>query len=120
MRSWVSEQKPRKGRPLQVGTLIPEAARALGFEAELELSQRARVLTSVMQLIAPHLAPKCRMVGSERGRLVVEADDRAVAQELHLRGAEIAAAYTSHKEGGRTLGISVRLANLSSETEANK
>ena len=105
-------EKPRKGRPQQIGSLIPEAARALGFEAELELSQQANVFTNVLQGIAAHLAKKCRLVGMERGQLIVEADDRAAAQELHLRGAEIASSYTQHKEGSRALGVSVRLANF--------
>ena len=114
------DQKPRKGRPQQIGSLIPEAARALGFEAELELSQQANVLTSVLQVIAPHLATKCRLVGSDRGRLIVEANDRATAQELHLRGAEVANAYTHHKEGQRTIGVSVRLANLDQTASENE
>lgn len=114
------DQKPRKGRPQQIGSLIPEAARALGFEAELELSKQANVLTSVLQEIAPHLAKTCRLIGSERGRLVVEADDRAAAQELHLRGAEIASAYTHHKEGSRALGVSVRLSGLGQAARENE
>ena len=114
------DQKPRKGRPLQIGSLIPEAARALGFEAELELSQQANVFTSVLQVIAPHLAKRCRLVGSDRGRLIVEADDRATAQELHLRGTEVANAYTHHEEGQRTIGVSVRIANLDQTASENK
>ena len=46
-------EKPRKGRPQQIGSLIPEAARALGFEAELALAQQATLLTSVLNEIAP-------------------------------------------------------------------
>jgi hypothetical protein len=114
------DQKPRKGRPQQIGSLIPEAARALGFEAELELSKQATTFTSVLQAIAPHLAKKCRLIGTERGRLIVEADDRAAAQELHLRGTEIASAYTHHKEGSRTHGVSVRLSNVDQTSRENE
>jgi hypothetical protein len=46
----------------QISSLIPEAARALGFEAELALAQQAALLTSVLNEIAPHLAKRCRMV----------------------------------------------------------
>ncbi|MEI6270769.1 MAG: hypothetical protein WCP38_00225 [Chloroflexota bacterium] len=113
-------ERPRKGRPLHVGSLIPDAARALGFEAELELSQQAHVLTDVLQKLAPHLAMRCRMIGRERGQLIVEADDRAAAQELHLRGAEVAGAYTEHSAGVRTLGLSVRLANSSDNPRENE
>ena len=114
------DQKPRKGRPQQIGSLIPEAARALGFEAELELSKQATTFTSVLQAIAPHLAKKCRLIGTERGRLIVEADDRAAAQELHRRGAEVPNAYTLHKEGQRTIGVSVRLVNLDQTVSENE
>lgn len=53
MRYAVPNEKPRKGRPRQIGSLIPEAARALGFEAELVLAQQAALLTSVLNEIAP-------------------------------------------------------------------
>jgi hypothetical protein len=113
------DPKPRKGRPQRIGSLIPEAARALGFEAELELSKLATTFTRVLQATAPHLAQKCRLIGSERGRLIVEADDRSAAQELHLRGAEIASAYTQHREGSRAIGISVRLSNVNQTSREN-
>ncbi len=116
----MADQKPRKGRPQQIGSLIPEAARALGFEAELELSKQATTLTSVLQALAPHLAKKCRLVGIERGRLILEADDRAAAQELHLRGTEVASAYTHHKEGSRALGVSVRLSSGDQTSRENE
>lgn len=114
------DQKSRKGRPQQIGSLIPDAARALGFEAELALSKQASVFTSVLQEIAPHLANKCRLIGMERGRLTVEADDRAAAQELHLRGSEIASTYTRHKEGHRALGVSVRLSSFDQALRKNE
>lgn len=113
-------ERPRKGRPQQVGSLIPEAARALGFEAELELARRTSVFNAVLLQVAPHLAAKCRMVGSERGRLIVEADDRAAAQELHLRGGEMASAYSLRADGDRALGVSVRLTNLDGEARKNE
>ena len=106
----MADRTPRKGRPHQIGSLIPEAARALGFEAELELSRQAGVFAAVLQQIAPHLAARCRLVGSERGRLIVETDDRSAAQELHLRGDEIATAYSNRHDGRRTIGVSVRMA----------
>lgn len=116
----VPSERPRKGRPQQIGSLIPEAARTLGFEAELALAQQATLLTNVLNEVAPHLAKRCRMVGSERGRLIVEADDRAAAQELHLRGTEVASAYTQRGGELRALGLSVRLVNLGSERIENE
>jgi len=109
--------RPRKGKPQRLGALIPEAARALGFEAALELAQQAAVLHAVLQEIAPHLAPHCRLTGSEKGRLVLEADDRATAQELHLRGAEIAGVYAQRPDGRRAVGLLVRLSTPTEDTE---
>ena len=105
----MAEKRERKGRPQKLGALIPEAARALGFEEELERSRRARVFQEILIEIAPHLVPHCRLVGGENGRMVVEVDDRATAQELHLRSAEITGAYSSHPRGARAVGLTVRI-----------
>jgi hypothetical protein len=113
----VNDKRQRKGKPQKLSTLIPEAARALGFQEELELSQRARVFQLLVQ-IAPHLAPHCRLTaGSEGGRLTIEVDDRATAQELHLRSAEIASAYSSHPGGARAIGLTVLLGQGNDDTE---
>jgi hypothetical protein len=113
----VVEKRERKGKPHKLSALIPEAARALGFEEELELSQRARVFHELLIQIAPHLAPHCRLTGGEGGRLTIEVDDRATAQELHLRSAEIAGAYSSHPSGMRAIGLTVRLGRGGDDTE---
>jgi hypothetical protein len=114
----VNDKRQRKGKPQKLSTLIPEAARALGFQEELELSQRARVFHELLMQIAPHLAPHCRLAaGSEGGRLAIEVDDRATAQELHLRSAEIASAYSNHPGGARAIGLTVRLRQSNDDTE---
>jgi len=106
----VNDKRQRKGKPQRLSALIPEAARALGFQEELELSQRARAFHELLMQIAPHLAPHCRLTArSEGGRLVIEVDDHATAQELHLRSAEIANAYSIHPGGARAIGLTVRL-----------
>ena len=114
----MNDKRQRKGKPQRLSTLIPEAARALGFQEELELSQRARVFHELLVQIAPHLAPHCRLTaGSKGGRLAIEVDDRATAQELHLRSAEIASAYSSHPGGARAIGLTVRLGQGNDDTE---
>ena len=111
------ERRERKGKPQKLSALIPEAARALGYEEELELSRRARVFQELLNKIAPHLAPHCRLTGGESGRLIIEVDDRATAQELHLRSAEIAGEYSSHPSGMRAIGLTVRLGRGGDDTE---
>jgi hypothetical protein len=113
----VVERRERKRRPHKLSALIPEAARALGFEEELERSRRAGVFHELLLQIAPHLAPHCWLTGGEGGRLIIEVDDRATAQELHLRGAEIASAYSNHPHGMRAIGLSVRLGRGGEGTE---
>jgi hypothetical protein len=113
----VVEKRERKGKPHKLSALIPEAARALGFEEELELSRRAHVFHELLMRIAPHLAPHCRLSGGEGARLIIEVDDRATAQELHLRSAEIASAYSSDPSGMRAIGLTVRLGRGGDDTE---
>jgi hypothetical protein len=113
----MTEQRARRGKPQQLSALIPEAARALGFQEELELSRRARVFHELLEQIAPHLASHCRLVGSKGGRLTIEVDDRATAQELHLRSTELAGAYSNHPDGIRTIGLAVRLGQNKDDNE---
>lgn len=106
----VDEQRKRKGRPESVGSLLPDAARALGFEEALRLSRKAALFAELIGVIAPHLSGRCRLVATDRTQAVVEAFDGAAAQELHLRSVEIANAFSVSGDGGRILGIAVRLA----------
>ena len=108
----MAEQRQRKGRPEQVGSLLPDAARALGLEDALHLSRRATLFEDLIAAIAPHLSGRCRLVALDRTQAVVEASDGAAAQEVHLRRVEIANAFSGAGagDGGRVLGITVRLA----------
>lgn len=113
----MAEQRARKGKPQQLRALIPEAARALGFQQELELSQRALLFRELLTQIAPHLVPHCRLVGTDGGRLAVEVDDRVTAQELHLRSAELASAFSKLPNGVRVIGLTIRLGRDNNDTE---
>ncbi|MEY4045745.1 MAG: hypothetical protein RIR19_214, partial [Chloroflexota bacterium] len=52
----MAEQRQRKGRPEQLSSLLPDAARALGFEEALHLSRRAALFDELITVIAPHLS----------------------------------------------------------------
>jgi hypothetical protein len=71
----------------------------------------------LLREVAPHLAPVGHLVAIERGRLIVEAKNPAAAQELHLRGAELARAFSERPGGERSIGLTVRIANPSNEQD---
>jgi hypothetical protein len=71
----------------------------------------------LLREVAPHLAPVGHLVAIERGRLIVEAKNPAAAQELHLRGAELARAFSERPGGERSIGLTVRIANQGNEQD---
>ena len=105
----MSRRDPRKSRPESIGGLLPAAARALGLEEELRRGRRATAFRELLVALAPHLAPDCALVSVEHGQMIVEASTPAAAQELHLRGREIAIAFATWPGGERTFGITARL-----------
>jgi hypothetical protein len=113
----VSTKRTRKGRPEGLAGLLPEAARALGFEEELRFARTMGAFGDLLREVAPHLAPTSHLVAIERGRLIVEATNPVVAQELHLRGAELARAFSERPGGERSLGLTVRVATPSGEQD---
>lgn len=106
----MTERRTRKGRPEAIGSLLPDAARALGFEEALRLSHKAALFDELISAMAPHLSGRCRLVATDRTQAIVEAFDGTAAQELHLRSIEIANAFSVAGDGSRVLGIAVRLA----------
>jgi len=113
----VSTKRTRKGRPEGLAGLLPEAARALGFEEELRFARTMGAFSDLLREVAPHLAPDTHLVAIERGRLIVEAQNPVAAQELHLRGAELARAFSERPGGERSLGLTVRIAPPSGEQD---
>jgi len=71
--------------------------------------------SDLLREVAPHLAPVSHLVAIERSRLIVEARNPIAAQELHLRGAELARAFGERPGGERSIGLTVRIASPSSE-----
>jgi hypothetical protein len=73
--------------------------------------------SDLLREVAPHLAAVSHLVAIERGRLIVEARNPVAAQELHLRGAELARAFNERPGGERSIGLTVRVANPGSEQD---
>ncbi len=95
------ESPRRRRRPDRIGDLIPDAARALGLDAELRL---ARAIATWDAIVAEHVPPAagiCRLVRVDRETLVVAADEPIVAAELRLRASELLAAFSSAPGGTR-------------------
>jgi len=105
----MSERRQRTTKPEQVGQLLPEAARALGLEGELRLARRSTAFNALLVTLAPTLAGHCALVSIERGEMIIDVETSAAAQELHLRGREITAAFSNLPEGERTHGLHVRV-----------
>jgi predicted nucleic acid-binding Zn ribbon protein len=76
----------------RLGELLPEAARELGLDDELELATAMSAWQGVVADRVPAAAGACRLVGLAQGVATVEADEPIVAQEIRLRTAEFLAA----------------------------
>lgn len=113
----MSTKRTRKGRLEDLAGLLPEAARALGLEEELRFARRMGAFSDLLRDVAPHLAPVSHLVAIERSRLIVEAQNPVAAQELHLRGAELARAFGERPDGERSIGLTVRIATPGGERE---
>ena len=97
------ERGPRpdgRGRPgkrgmERLGDLLPDAARSLGLEDELEL---AAAMTAWQKIVAeriPAAVGACRIVALSQGVVTIEVDEPIVAQELRLRAPELVTALRS-------------------------
>jgi predicted nucleic acid-binding Zn ribbon protein len=88
------ERKGSKGMA-RLGDLLPDAARQLGLEDELDL---ATAMTAWQRIVAeriPAAVGTCRIVALSAGVATVETDEPIVAQELRLRTPEHLAALRS-------------------------
>jgi len=93
------EAPRRRSRPSRLGDLLPEAARALGLEAELRLG---RAITTWDALIAERVPPAvgaCRLLRLEPDTLVVAVDEPIVAAELRMRALELLGAFSAAPGG---------------------
>ncbi len=94
----------------RIGDLLPEAARALGLEAELRLARATSVWAAIVAERVPPAAGGCRLLEISGGAVLVEADEPIIAQELRLRSTELLAAFSAAPGGvaARDLRIRVR------------
>ena len=79
----------------RIGDLLPDAARQLGLEDELELAAAMAAWQRIVAERIPAAAGACRIVALSQGVATVEADEPIVAQELRLRTLELVAALRS-------------------------
>ena len=93
----------------RLGDLLPDAARQLGLEDELEL---AAAMTAWQRIVAeriPAAVGACRIVAFSQGLVTIEVDEPIVAQELRLRSPELMSALRSAvRSPVRQLRVTVR------------
>ncbi len=101
--------RPERRGMERLGDLLPDAARRLGLEDELEL---AGAMTAWQRIVAERIPPAvgaCRIVALSQGVVTVEVDEPIVAQELRLRTPELVAALRSATRSPvRQLRVAVR------------
>jgi predicted nucleic acid-binding Zn ribbon protein len=88
------EDSGRRGLE-RLGDLLPDAARHLGLEDQLELAAAMAAWQRIVAERIPAAAGACRIVALSQGVATVEADEPIVAQELRLRTPELVAALRS-------------------------
>jgi predicted nucleic acid-binding Zn ribbon protein len=79
----------------RLGDLLPDAARQLGLEDELDLATAMTAWQSIVAERIPAAVGACRIVALSAGVATVETDEPIVAQELRLRTPELLAALRS-------------------------
>jgi hypothetical protein len=93
----------------RVGDLLPEMARHLGLEAELQLVRARRAWDAIVSERVPPAVGACRLVALPPGTVVVDVDAPIVAQELRLRATELLAAFAAAPGGVRADELRVRI-----------
>jgi predicted nucleic acid-binding Zn ribbon protein len=93
----------------RIGDLLPDAARRLGLEEELDLAAAMSAWDRVVAERIPAAVGACRLVALAQGVATVEADEPIVAQEIRLRSPELLGALRSAVGSApRQLKVSVR------------
>ena len=89
----------RRTRPVRLGDLLPEAARAMGLEAELRLGRAITTWDALIAERVPPAAGACRLLRLEPDTLVVGVDEPIVAAELRMRALELLGAFSAAPGG---------------------
>ena len=93
------EERRRRSRPVRIGDLLPEAARALGLEQELRLGRAIATWDALIAERVPPAVGACRLVRLEPDAVVVSVDEPIVAAALRTRALELLAAFSSAPGG---------------------
>jgi predicted nucleic acid-binding Zn ribbon protein len=104
------ESPGRRRRPVRVGDLLPDAARALGLEDELRLARAIATWDAIVAERVPPAAGACRLVALEHDALVVDVDEPIVAAELRMRALELLDAFAAAPGGSRVPRLTLRAA----------
>ncbi|MGA2514253.1 MAG: DUF721 domain-containing protein [Candidatus Limnocylindrales bacterium] len=101
------DERPRGMERL--ADLLPQAARHLGLEEQLEQAQAASAWSEVVAERVPAAVGLCRLVDLDRGVATIETDEPIVAQEVRLRSPELLAALRATVRGPiRQLRVTTR------------
>ena len=87
--------RDRAGKPRgmeRLGNLLPQAARELGLEDQLEQARAAAAWLEIVAERIPAAAGACRLTDLRGGVAAIETDEPIVAQEVRLRSPELLAA----------------------------
>ena len=95
------ESPGRRRRPDRIGDLLPDAARALGLEAELRLGRAIATWDAIVAERVPPATGACRLVRLEPDAIVVAAAEPIVAAELRMRALELLEAFANAPGGAR-------------------
>jgi predicted nucleic acid-binding Zn ribbon protein len=93
------EDPRRRSRPVRIGDLLSDTARALGLEAELRLGRATATWDALIAERVPPAVGACRLVGLEPDAIVVAVDEPIVAAELRMRALELLAAFSAAPGG---------------------
>jgi predicted nucleic acid-binding Zn ribbon protein len=96
----------------RIGDLLPEAARRLGLERELQVARATATWNAIVGERVPPAAGACRLVAIEGRTLIVDADAPIVAQELRLRSAELLSAFGTAPGGFGATELRVRVRSV--------
>ena len=102
------ESPARRRRPARVGDLLPDAARALGLEAELRLARATATWDALIAERVPPAVGACRLVALDRDAVIVSVDEPIVAAELRMRALELLAAFGAAPGGARVHELRLR------------
>lgn len=84
---------PAKPRGMErLSDLLPQTARQLGLDDQLEQARAAAAWLEVVAARVPAAASACRLIDLRGGVATIETDEPIVAQEIRLRSPELLAA----------------------------